>query len=149
MAILLAFAFISGVITILSPCILPVLPIVLAGGSTGGKARPFGVISGFVVSFSFFTLALSAIVQALGVPADAMRYIAIGLIVLFGVVMLVPRLREGFDILVSRIAFRSGKGSAGRPAKPRIGFWSGISAISRRTSSADMTSRFKIASAIR
>ncbi|MGA2545640.1 MAG: cytochrome c biogenesis protein DipZ [Rectinemataceae bacterium] len=126
MVVLLAFAFISGVITILSPCILPVLPIVLAGGSTGGKARPFGVISGFVVSFSFFTLALSAIVQALGVPADAMRYIAIGLIVLFGVVMLVPRLREGFDIAVSRIASRSGKGSAGRPAKPRIGFWSGI-----------------------
>ena len=108
MAVLLAFAFVSGVITILSPCILPVLPIVLAGGSTGGRARPFGVIAGFVASFSFFTLALSAIVQALGIPADTMRYAAIVLIVLFGIVMLVPRLREVFDVAVSRIASRGG-----------------------------------------
>jgi hypothetical protein len=47
MAVLLAFVFISGVITIFSPCILPLLPTVLAGGSSGGKARPFGVIFGF------------------------------------------------------------------------------------------------------
>jgi cytochrome c biogenesis protein CcdA/thiol-disulfide isomerase/thioredoxin len=124
MAVLLAFAFLSGVITILSPCILPVLPIVLAGGSSGGKARPFGVIAGFVVSFSFFTLALSAIVQALGVPADAMRYVAIALITLFGVVMLVPRLRDAFDLAVSRIASRGGVGKA--PSKPKAGFWGGI-----------------------
>ena len=127
MIVLLAFAFVSGVITILSPCILPVLPIVLAGGSSGGKARPFGVISGFVVSFSFFTLALSAIVQALGVPADAMRYVAIALIVLFGAVMLVPRLREAFDVAVSRAVSR-GSGRAGglSPSKPRAGFLGGV-----------------------
>jgi cytochrome c biogenesis protein CcdA/thiol-disulfide isomerase/thioredoxin len=124
MLVLLAFAFLSGVITILSPCILPVLPIVLAGGSSGGKARPFGVIAGFVASFSFFTLALSALVQALGVPADAMRYAAIVLIVLFGVVMLVPRLRELFDVAVSRIASRGGAGGA--PSRKRAGFWGGI-----------------------
>jgi cytochrome c biogenesis protein CcdA/thiol-disulfide isomerase/thioredoxin len=124
MAILLAFAFVSGVITILSPCILPVLPIVLAGGSTGGKARPFGVIAGFVASFSFFTLALSAIVQALGIPADTMRYAAIVLIVLFGIVMLVPRLREVFDVAVSRIASRGGGGAPA--SRKRAGFWGGV-----------------------
>ena len=81
------------------------------------------MISGFVVSFAFFTLALSAIVQALGVPADTMRYVAIALIVLFGIVMLVPRLRELFDVAVSRIASRGG----GRPSsKPKAGFWGGV-----------------------
>ena len=84
MIVLLAFAFLSGVITILSPCILPVLPIVLSGGVGGGKARPFGVLAGFVVSFTAFTLALSAIVQALGIPVDALRIVAVVLIVLFG-----------------------------------------------------------------
>ena len=126
MAVLLAFAFVSGLITILSPCILPVLPIVLAGGSSGGKARPFGVIAGFVLSFSFFTLALSAIVQALGIPADTMRYVAIALIVLFGIVMLVPRMRELFDVAVSRVASRSGGGGGPRPSAPRAGFWGGL-----------------------
>jgi cytochrome c biogenesis protein CcdA/thiol-disulfide isomerase/thioredoxin len=123
MVVLLAFAFVSGVITILSPCILPVLPIVLAGGSSGGKARPFGVISGFVASFAFFTLALSALVQALGIPADSMRYVAIVLIVLFGVVMLVPSLRNAFDAAISRLASR---GAAQAPGKPKAGFWGGI-----------------------
>ena len=128
MTVLLAFAFLSGVITVLSPCILPVLPIVLSGSVGGGKARPFGVLTGFVVSFTVFTLTLSAIVQALGIPADALRVVAVVLIVLFGVVMLVPRLRDGFEMLTSRIASRS-KGNqpvtAGAGAR-RAGYWSGV-----------------------
>src|SRR5208337_1498654 len=123
MIVLLGFAFLSGVITILSPCILPVLPIVLSGGVGGGKARPFGVLAGFVVSFTAFTLALSAIVQALGIPVDALRIVAVVLIILFGVVMLVPWLRNRFELLTSRIARRSG--TAPGPQK-RNGFWSGV-----------------------
>jgi cytochrome c biogenesis protein CcdA/thiol-disulfide isomerase/thioredoxin len=128
MQVLLAFAFLSGVITVLSPCILPVLPIVLSGSVGGGKARPFGVLTGFVVSFTVFTLTLSAIVQALGIPADALRVVAVVLIVLFGVVMLVPQLRDGFELLTSRIASRS-KGSqpvAAGPGARRPGYWSGL-----------------------
>src|SRR5208337_4225493 len=126
MIVLLGFAFLSGVITILSPCILPVLPIVLSGGVGGGKARPFGVLAGFVVSFTAFTLALSAIVQALGIPVDALRIVAVVLIILFGVVMLVPWLSVRFELLTSRIARRSG-GTGGAPGTPRRnGFWSGV-----------------------
>ena len=103
MLVLLPFAFLSGLVTILSPCILPVLPVVLSG-SVGGKSRPFGVITGFVVSFSVFTLVLSSIVQALNIPPDALRVAAVVLILLFGLVMLVPRLRDGFEMLASRLA---------------------------------------------
>ncbi len=133
MLVLLAFAFVSGIITILSPCILPVLPIVLSGSVGGGKARPFGVLAGFVVSFTVFTLTLSAIVRALGIPADALRVVAVVLIALFGIVMLVPRLRNGFELLTSRIASRGGRATgvtAGRPgagqAARLAGLWSGL-----------------------
>ena len=127
MTVLLAFAFVSGFITILSPCILPVLPIVLSGSISGGKARPFGVLAGFVVSFTVFTLTLSAIVHALGIPADALRVVAVVLIVLFGIVMLVPRLRDGFELLASRIASRGAQpGAVGAAAGRRAGFWSGL-----------------------
>ena len=122
MIVLLAFAFFSGVITILSPCILPVLPIVLSGGVGGGKARPFGVLAGFVASFTAFTLALSAIVQALGIPVDALRIVAVVLIILFGVVMLVPWLRDRFEMLTSRIGRRTGPAAG---TQKRNGFWSG------------------------
>ncbi len=62
--ILIAFAFLAGLVTILSPCILPLVPLVLATGSNGGKGRPLGVVLGLIVSFSFFTLTLTALVAA-------------------------------------------------------------------------------------
>ena len=126
MIVLLGFAFLSGVITILSPCILPVLPIVLSGSVGGGKARPFGVLAGFVVSFTAFTLTLSAIVQALGIPVDALRIVAVVLIILFGAVMLVPWLSVRFEMLTSRIARRSGGTGGAGGAPRRNGVWSGV-----------------------
>jgi cytochrome c biogenesis protein CcdA/thiol-disulfide isomerase/thioredoxin len=113
MTVLLPFAFLSGVVTILSPCILPVLPVVLSG-SVGGRTRPFGVITGFVVSFSVFTLVLSSLVQALGIPPDALRITAVVLILLFGLVLLVPRLRLGFEMIASRLAGAGGGRSQSR-----------------------------------
>ncbi len=101
MIVLAAFAFLSGVITILSPCVLPVLPVVLSGGAGGGKARPFGVIAGFVAGFPLFTLTLTAIVDLLGIPADALRWLAVATIIGFGIVSLVPKLRGLFETTMS------------------------------------------------
>jgi cytochrome c biogenesis protein CcdA/thiol-disulfide isomerase/thioredoxin len=129
MMLLLAFAFISGVITILSPCILPVLPIVLSGSVGQGRARPYGVLAGFVVTFTTFTLALTAIVQALGLPVDTLRYVAVALLVLLGFVMLVPKLHTGFERLTSMVSSRFSIGGGGRAdaeKKQRAGFWSGV-----------------------
>jgi cytochrome c biogenesis protein CcdA/thiol-disulfide isomerase/thioredoxin len=123
-AVLLAFAFLSGVVTILSPCILPILPVVLSGGVGGGKARPFGVVAGFAASFTFFTLALTAIVQALGVPADALRIVAVVLIAAFGLVMAVPVLRGLFERLTVRVAGLASRRRTG--GAPRSGFWAGL-----------------------
>lgn len=108
MTVLLFFAFLSGIVTILSPCILPVLPIVLSG-SVGGKRRPLGVILGFVAGFSLFTLALSTLVRALDIPPDTLRIAAVILIISFGAVMAVPRLRGGFELLASRMTGRRRK----------------------------------------
>ena len=84
MIILVAFAFIAGFVTILSPCILPVLPIVLSGGIDKGKRRPLGVVMGFIVSFTFFTLFLSTIVKLTGIPSDLLRTFSVIIILLFG-----------------------------------------------------------------
>lgn len=101
MLVLTLFAFLSGIITILSPCILPVLPIILSG-SVGGKRKPIGIVIGFIASFTLFTLTLSAIVQGLNISPDTLRFIAIGIIVTFGVVLLIPKLQYYFELLVSR-----------------------------------------------
>jgi cytochrome c biogenesis protein CcdA/thiol-disulfide isomerase/thioredoxin len=117
MVILIAFAFLAGLVTILSPCILPLLPLVLATGSGGGKLRPPGVIAGLVVSFAVFTLILTALVAALGIPAGALRWVAVGALALFGLALLIPafgaRLEPVFGWLAGLGAGRGGSGLVG------------------------------------
>ena len=127
MAVLVVFAFVSGIITILSPCILPVLPVVLSGSVGGGKRRPLGIVVGFAVSFTIFTLSLTAIVQATGISADSLRYVAVVILILFGLVMIVPALKDRFQMLVSRVASRGAKRSSGAAGgRASTGFWSGV-----------------------
>src|SRR4030042_5660510 len=94
MAILLAFSFLSGVVTVLSPCILPVLPIVLSSSAASGKQRPLGVITGLIISFSIFTLLITQIVSLLGLSANTLRIIAVSVIGLLGLSMIIPKLSE-------------------------------------------------------
>lgn len=78
MLVLLAIAFLAGVITAISPCVLPVLPILLAGTATStDRRRPFAIVAGLVVSFTTFTLAGAALLSALGLPQDLLRDLAI------------------------------------------------------------------------
>jgi len=92
MALLVLFAFLAGIVTILSPCILPVLPIMLSSSVDAlGKRRPFGVVVGFVLSFTFFTLFLSTLVRISGLPANALRLVSIFVLAIFGLTLVVPR----------------------------------------------------------
>lgn len=104
MILLILFAFLAGFVTILSPCILPILPIVLSGSLSGGKRRPLGVVTGFVGSFTFFTLFLSVIVRNTGIPADFMRNLAIVLVFVFGIFLVIPQAQVLFEKLVSKLS---------------------------------------------
>src|SRR3990170_471765 len=89
MLVLLAIGFVAGVVTALSPCVLPVLPIVLAGSATG--RRPLAIIAGIVVSFSAFTLFAAWL---LDLPQDILRNLAIAALVLLALTLLVPQVGE-------------------------------------------------------
>src|SRR6478735_4818894 len=92
MLILLAIGFLAGVVTAVSPCVLPVLPILLAGGATGRK--PLRIVAGLVTSFVVFTLFASWILNKLGLPQDFLRNLAIALLFLVAATLLVPRFGE-------------------------------------------------------
>ena len=78
MLVLLGIAFLAGVITAISPCVLPVLPILFAGSAAStDRRRPYAIVAGLVVSFTTFTLAGAALLSALGLPEDLLRTIAI------------------------------------------------------------------------
>ena len=124
MILLVAFAFLAGIVTVLSPCILPVLPVVLSGSVGGGRARPYGIIAGFILSFAAFTLTLSALVRVLGINADVLRWAAALTVLAFGLVMLIPALKERFSAIAGSLGTRSTSPSGSKPA--RRGFWSGF-----------------------
>ncbi len=104
MFLILGFAFLAGVVTVLSPCILPLMPIILSSANGVGKQKPIGVVIGFVSSFTFFTLFLSTIVRVSGVPADSLRLVSIVVLFLFGLSMLVPVFQKKIEIFFSRFA---------------------------------------------
>jgi cytochrome c biogenesis protein CcdA/thiol-disulfide isomerase/thioredoxin len=105
--LLLGIGFVAGVITAVSPCVLPVLPIVLAGGSAGGtRRRPYAIIGGLVLSFTVFTLSASALLSALGLPQDTLRKVAIGLLFVVAATLLVPRLGMALEAPLSRLSRR-------------------------------------------
>lgn len=104
MLFLIGFAFLAGIITILSPCILPILPIVLSGGIGSGKRKPQGIVTGFVLSFTFFTLFLASLVRATGISADALRGLSIVIILIFGVSLLLPQFQLLTEKLFSRLS---------------------------------------------
>ena len=101
MIALIFFSFLAGVVTVLSPCILPILPILLAAQVGQGYYRPYGIIVGLISSFTFFTLALTALVHATGVSPDFLRYGAIGITIFFGLTLLFPWLGDRFTALTS------------------------------------------------
>jgi cytochrome c biogenesis protein CcdA/thiol-disulfide isomerase/thioredoxin len=91
--VLLGIAFLAGLVTAISPCVLPVLPILLAGGAgTTSRFRPYAIVGGLVVSFTFFTLAGAALLSALGLPEDVLRNVAIAALLLLALTLFWPRL---------------------------------------------------------
>ena len=114
MALLILFGFVAGAATALSPCVLPVLPIALSAGATGGRRRPLGIVAGLAVSFTFATVALVYVISALGLPNDFLRKLAIVVLLGFGIVLMIPPLAARLEAWMSRFASRAGVASARR-----------------------------------
>ena len=122
---LLFVAFLGGLITGISPCILPVLPVIFFSGTQSANAaappesesavavkpkrgmssasRPFRVIGGLVLSFSIATLLGSALLSALHLPQDAIRWVALVALVAIGIGLIFPRFEKLLERPFSRI----------------------------------------------
>jgi cytochrome c biogenesis protein CcdA/thiol-disulfide isomerase/thioredoxin len=87
--VLIGIGLLAGVVTAVSPCVLPVLPVLLAGGASGRK--PVRIVAGLVASFSVFTLFAAWILDQLGLPQDFLRNLAIVLLFVMAVTLLVPQ----------------------------------------------------------
>ncbi len=119
---LLAIGFVAGIIAGISPCILPVLPVVLVAGAgrlsdgrptRAARLRPLAVVGGLVISFSFLILAGSEVLSALHLPQDFLRDTGIAILVAVGLGFLIPPLGRVLERPFTRIHTRQPTGTAG------------------------------------
>ncbi|MGD0320411.1 MAG: cytochrome c biogenesis protein DipZ [Acidimicrobiales bacterium] len=129
MVTLYFIGFVAGLVAGISPCILPVLPVVLVAGTTGtsdaalpeaatdvGRRRShraYAVIAGLVLSFSTFTLAGSSLLSALGLPQDFLRDAGLVVLGLVATGLIIPSLGHLLERPFSRLVRRQPSGNAG------------------------------------
>lgn len=91
---LLPLAFIAGMLTVLAPCILPILPVILVRSTAAAPQRPWVqplvITASLMVSIIIFSLLLKASTALLGVPQMVWQIISGGIIVIFGFILLLP-----------------------------------------------------------
>ena len=110
---LLPLAFLAGILTVLSPCVLPLLPVVLAGSAAEENRRaPYIIIASLAVSVVLFTLLIKATTVLLGVPSNVWLIISGSLVAFIGASLAFPRI---WDWIAERLKLpeASGRLSAG------------------------------------
>lgn len=112
MVTLVLIGLVGGLVTGISPCVLPVLPVLFLSGAatkTGevgvrpSRARPFLIVAGLATSFSTFTLLGTFVVRALPIPDDAIRWAGLTALVLIGLAMLFPAIQHLLERPFQRI----------------------------------------------
>ncbi|OQW58448.1 MAG: cytochrome C biogenesis protein [Proteobacteria bacterium SG_bin9] len=92
----IALAFAAGVLSILSPCVLPLVPLVLGAASAADRYGPAMLAAGLALSFTLFGLFIATIGFSLGIDAGVVRIASAVVMIALGAVLLVPRFQTQF-----------------------------------------------------
>ncbi|OHA87346.1 MAG: hypothetical protein A3A96_04295 [Candidatus Zambryskibacteria bacterium RIFCSPLOWO2_01_FULL_39_39] len=109
--LLLLVSFIAGILTVLAPCILPLLPVIIGHSitdTTPNRRRLFVVVTSLGISVILFTLLLKASSLLIDIPQDFWKWISGGIIFLFGLTMVFPDLWEKFSF-ANTLSIKSNK----------------------------------------
>ncbi len=108
--LLYGVAVLAGVVTAISPCAYPVLPIVFAAGASSGgsRRRPYAILAGLVCTFLASLLFLTWFLSQLRIPDDLLRNLSIALLLLVGIGLMVPRLGRVLERPFVRLSRRPG-----------------------------------------
>ncbi len=100
----LGLSFVAGALSTLSPCVLPLLPIVLASAASEHRLAPAALAGGLAISFTAIALFVATIGFSLGLDNDVFRLFAAILLAVIGIVLAMPSLQERFSAAASPFA---------------------------------------------
>ena len=98
------FAYLAGLLTLINPCVLPVLPIVLASALNANRLGPVYLAAGMSVSFVTFGVLVTAFGNAIGLTPELLAQIGALLMIGFGTVLVVPRFARSLEMATAGIA---------------------------------------------
>lgn len=100
----LVFAYAAGLLTLLNPCVLPLLPLIAAGAIARHPLGPVAMAVGMAVSFTLTGMAVFALTRATGLQQEDISFFAGWLMIALGVIQLVPQAQLGFGRLAGAAA---------------------------------------------
>jgi cytochrome c-type biogenesis protein len=100
----LFWAYLAGTLTLINPCVLPLLPIIVATAFQSSRKGPLLLALGLVVSFTIVGVGVTAFGHLVGIDDAVINRTAAVLMVLFGVVLLVPRAQGVLATMTSPLA---------------------------------------------
>jgi cytochrome c biogenesis protein CcdA len=104
MIVTLGLAFLAGGLSVLSPCVLPLLPIVLGSAASEHRLGPAALAAGLAVSFTAIGLFVATIGFAAGIDTGFFRMVSALLLIAVGVVLLLPKLQEQFALAAAPVS---------------------------------------------
>lgn len=117
MALSLVAVFVAGILTGISPCVWPVLPVVLAGGAAGtDRRRPYAIVAGVVLSFCLVVLIGLEVVNLLHLPDDFLTDVAPYILLLLGLSFVVPALGDLIEKPFARLGAHVPQPKIGAPS---------------------------------
>lgn len=124
--IIFLLSIVAGFLSVLAPCILPLLPIIIGGSfsETKNRWRPYIIIGSLVLSLVAFTLLLRASTILIGIDPQVWSYISGGIVILLGLTMLFP---EGWDAIVAKFNVQAkSQGLLGKAGQQKNGTLSAV-----------------------
>lgn len=100
----LLFAYLAGLLTLINPCVLPVLPIVLASAVNADRRGPLALALGMAVAFVSFGMLVTVFGRSIGLTQDMLANIGAVLMILFGIILLVPASAARFEMATAGLA---------------------------------------------
>jgi cytochrome c-type biogenesis protein len=123
----LALAFVAGLLSILSPCVLPILPVVLGAAASEQRWGPAVLAVGLAISFVAIGLFAATIGYSFGLDADVFRRAAAALMIVVGTVLLVPRFQARLALAGAPLANWGDRHLAGARGNGVVGqLWLGL-----------------------
>jgi cytochrome c-type biogenesis protein len=99
-----SLGYLAGILSTLSPCVLPLIPILISTAITAHRLGPYALAAGLTISFTIVGMLIGTVGASLGIDQNVFRYIAAVILILFGIVLLSTQLQERFATATSGLS---------------------------------------------